>query len=435
MDPLADLRSVLRSHRPPIELEKYRTTYQRTRRVLGAAIPLAALALAGRFESTSVTVGGIGVLGLLILLHTLLRSGSSLLEMVVFDTVAYLGMATFVDSPETTLFVAMVQTFIVFHFIRARFAVAVACGFLLLGLVATAVALNVNSQVRTPAETLLLAGVVAFASLIPVIWTQLQAGAEMHRLRGNKEQLTADKDRLLVDKDRFVASVSHELRTPLTAVVGLAHTLADSAESLTPEEHAEFVSLIVDQSEEVASIVDDLLVTARAGSGQLPLVVGEVNLAEEIQRVAGAEFDLQFDPAEPIIVVADPIRVRQILRNLTSNTIRYGGDLKRITLRRQGVMGLVSVDDSGIAIPEQHLANIFTPFGRAHDRPGQTDSVGLGLTVSRPLATMMGGDVVYSHDGKWGSFQLSLPMAVTATTDAMFAAPAMASVVHRVTRR
>ncbi len=381
-----------------------------------------------------VAVGGVGALGLVILLHALVRSGSTLLEMVLLDTVAYLGMAIFVDSPETTLFVAMAQTFIVFHFVRSRFAVAVACVFMFLGWVATVVVSYVDFQVRTPAESVFLAGVVVLVSMIPVVWTQLQAGAEMHRLRNNKEQLAADKDRLLTDKDRFVASVSHELRTPLAAVVGLAHTLADSAETLTSDEQTEFVSLIVDQSEEVASIVDDLLVTARAGSGQLPLVVGEVNLAEEIQRVASTEFALQFAPTEPVVVVADPIRVRQILRNLTSNTIRYGGESKRITLRRQGVMGVVSVDDNGTAIPEDHLANIFAAFGRAHDRPGQTDSVGLGLTVSRQLAQMMGGDVIYSHDGKWGSFQLTLPMAVTATTDAMLAAPELASAVHRVSR-
>lgn len=106
MDPLADLRSVLRSHRQPIDLERYRTIYQRTRRALGVIIPLVALALAGRFDPTQSAVGGVGDLGFLILLHALVRSGPTFLEMVLIDTAAYLGMAIFVDSPETTLFVA-----------------------------------------------------------------------------------------------------------------------------------------------------------------------------------------------------------------------------------------------------------------------------------------------------------------------------------------
>ncbi len=373
-------------------------------------------------------------MAIVIILHAFVRRESSLLEMVIVDTVVYLGMTCFADSPETPLFVAMVQTFIVFHFVRARVAVAVAGVFLTLGWAATAATFYIDAQHHTPSESLLLAAVVVAVAAIPVIWTQLQAGAEMHRLRRNTEQLAIDKDQLLVDKDRFVASVSHELRTPLTAVVGLAHTLADSAGTLTPEEHSEFVSLIVHQSEEVASIVDDLLVTARAGTGNLSLVVGEVDLGGEIERLTTPDFDLQSDVESPIIVVADPVRVRQILRNLTSNTLRYGGEHKRITLRRHGVMGLVSVDDSGPAINEDHLETIFTAFGRAHARPGQTDSVGLGLTVSRQLARMMGGDVVYRHDGKWGSFQLALPMAVTDTAQAIFASPEMATAAHRVSR-
>lgn len=397
-------------------------------------MPLAALVLMGRFEHSFITTGGLVALGFVIMVHSLLRTQARLLEMVVVDTIAYLGMATFMDSPETTLFVAMVQTFIVFHFVRARVGVVVAAAFLALGWFATAATSYMEVQQRTPYDSVLLAGVVVVVPAIPVIWTQLQAGAEMHRLRMNTERLASEKDRLLVDKDRFVASVSHELRTPLTAVVGLAHTLADGADTLTPQEQAEFVALIVDQSEEVAALVDDLLVTARAGTGNLSLVVGEVNLCEEIERVATSDFALQFDPAKRLIVVADPVRVRQILRNLTSNTMRYGGEKRRITLRQRGVMGVVSVDDNGPAISGDKLDTIFTAFGRAHDRPGQTDSVGLGLTVSRQLAQMMGGDVVYHHDGKWGSFQLSIPMAVTDTAQAIFSSPKTASAVHRVSR-
>jgi signal transduction histidine kinase len=95
-------------------------------------------------------------------------------------------------------------------------------------------------------------------------------------------------------------------------------------------------------------------------------------------------------------------------------------------------MGIVSVEDNGPPLSNEALETIFSAFGRAHDRPGQTDSVGLGLTVSRQLARMMGGEITYHHDGRWGSFRLSLPMAVSETTSAIFAAPATASAVHKV---
>lgn len=432
MDPLADLRALLRSERPSIELERYRTTYRRTRSVEGVVIPLAALGLFWRFDHALVTVGGIAALGFLMLLHATIRSRSSLLEMVVIDTVLYLGIVGFVDSPEIAMFVAVVQTFIVFHFITPRRAVVVALLFLTLGWITTAITTAIEAQIRKPSEVMFLTGVIAFVAIIPVIWTQLQAGFEMHRLRAREEQLSVEKDRLLTDKDRFVASVSHELRTPLTAVVGMAHTLADSADYLTGDEQREFVAHIVEQSEDLAALVDDLLVAARASSGHLSLVVGEVDLHEEVRRVGGAEFDVQVDAPDRVVVVADPVRVRQILRNLTSNSLRYGGDRKRVTLRRKGVMGIVSIDDNGPPLSNEALETIFSAFGRAHDRPGQTDSVGLGLTVSRQLARMMGGEITYHHDGRWGSFRLSLPMAVTETASAIYAAPDTASAVHKV---
>ena len=320
--------------------------------------------------------------------------------MVVLDTLVYLGMAIAVDAPEATLFVAMVQLFIIYHFVRPRQAVLTTIVFIGLGWLATGITTYIDAQVRTPGDVMLLTGVIVLAATVPVIWTQLQAAAEMRRIRKREEKLVLEKDRLLTDKDRFVASVSHELRTPLTAVVGLAHTLADGSDVLSDAEKEEFVGLILEQSEDLAALVDDLLVAARASSGHLSLVVGEVDLREEVERVGGGGFDIQVDTPDRVVVVADPVRVRQILRNLTSNSLRYGGEQKRVTLRRKGIMGVVSIDDNGAPLSTEALETIFSAFGRAHDRPGQTDSVGLGLTVSRQLARMMGGEITYHHDGR-----------------------------------
>jgi signal transduction histidine kinase len=119
-----------------------------------------------------------------------------------------------------------------------------------------------------------------------------------------------------------------------------------------------------------------------------------------------------------------------VLRNLVSNAARYGGQSKRVRIWQRGAMGIVAVEDDGPAIPAESLDSIFSAYGRAHDRPGRTDSVGLGLTVSRQLARMMGGDVSYGHDGRWTSFQLSLPSSVAATTRAIYASPEAAMAAH-----
>ncbi|MDJ0952419.1 MAG: HAMP domain-containing sensor histidine kinase [Acidimicrobiia bacterium] len=433
MDAREDLRAFLRSGRPAVELEHHRATYRRTRVATVSVVVVAVMFTVGRFESPTIAVGGILGMCFSVLLHALVRKRASLLEMIVFDTILYVGATVFADAPELPLFVAMSQLFILFLFVPGRAALVAAFGFLVLAWIATAINLANPTQQRTAGDTMLLVVVVAILAAGPSIWTQLRAGAGMHRLRARQEQLAREKDQLLADKDRFVASVSHEIRTPLTAVVGLAHTLAEANGELSVEERDEFVDTIVEQGEEVASIVEDLLVAARAGSGHLALVVGEVDLAEEVQSVTSDEVEVTV--SGPLVVVGDPVRVRQVLRNLVSNAMRYGGPTKRVALHRRGVLGIVSVQDDGPAIPPEDLDTIFAAYGRAHDRPGRTDSVGLGLTVSRQLARMMGGDVSYSHDGRWASFQLTLPLAVTDTAKAIRADPAEALAAHGVTPR
>jgi signal transduction histidine kinase len=104
------------------------------------------------------------------------------------------------------------------------------------------------------------------------------------------------------------------------------------------------------------------------------------------------------------------VRLRQILRNLVSNAIRYGGDHIDVGVARANGHIHITVEDDGAGIPEGQWEQVFEPYARAHDRAEQPSSVGLGLTVSRKLARLMGGDLAYRHEG--GSvFDLSLPAA------------------------
>ncbi len=120
VDPFGELGSLLRSKRPPVELQQYRTTYRRTRIWANVGIACGAIALAGRFEHTLLTIGGILLLNSLVLIHARLRAASSLLEMVTYDTFMYIGMTILADAPEITLFVAATQTFIIFYFVPSR---------------------------------------------------------------------------------------------------------------------------------------------------------------------------------------------------------------------------------------------------------------------------------------------------------------------------
>ena len=221
-------------------------------------------------------------------------------------------------------------------------------------------------------------------------------------------------EHLVRSKDEFVASVSHELRTPLTAVVGLAQELRKSWETFATDEIAEFIGLIADQSTEVADIVEDLLVAARADIGKVTVRPEAIDVKEQIDGVIAGigapdrtRISVDISSTE---VWADPTRLRQIIRNLLTNAIRYGGkDVRLSTGVIDGQMEL-RISDDGPGISPGLEEKIFEPYARAHEPGSQPNSVGLGLTVSRHLARLMGGNLAYQRE-PMSTFVLTLPTA------------------------
>jgi PAS domain S-box-containing protein len=240
-------------------------------------------------------------------------------------------------------------------------------------------------------------------------------------LEDRVEQRTAELARanerleaLVASKTDFVASVSHELRTPLTSVIGFAELLMDSTTQIDPDQRQGILAEIADQGYELANIVEDLLVAARTEIGDLNVSRVPVNLKaqtaqvlETMRTTAGRAIEIEGDPR---FAVADPQRVRQILRNLVTNAIRYGGPEIVVTLHAasEGLVG-IAVCDNGEGIPEEARDAIFDRYTRAHDRPGLTESFGLGLAISRELARLMGGDLVYNRT-VLTEFRLLLPL-------------------------
>lgn len=227
-------------------------------------------------------------------------------------------------------------------------------------------------------------------------------------------QRNRDLADLVEEKDEFIATVSHELRTPLTAVVGLANEVL-AADDMEEREKDELLRLVVGQANEISHLVEDLLVGARAEIGTVSIHPSAIDLGEEVETVLSAtEDDIAVDVAEGTpLAYADPVRVRQIIRNLVVNAQRYGGNRRRIVVgpHPDGEELVVEVRDDGPALPPNDRERIFRPYTRAHDRPGVTVSVGLGLSVSLRLALLMGGDLVYDHDGDESIFRLRLPLA------------------------
>ncbi len=242
------------------------------------------------------------------------------------------------------------------------------------------------------------------------------AGAYQHRLKSEAREELEHLKELTQAKDRFLASISHELRTPLTGVVGFAGLLRDAGSNLSEEERRTMIGNIADQATDLASIIDDLLVAARAELDVLAVSCVPVDARAQVAQVleaAGPEkcgnIEVVGERAEPCRLVGDPSRVRQILRNLITNACRYGGDRVVIRFGRKDGSVSIQVLDDGLGLPPEEWERIFEPYYRAHGQESQPAAIGIGLSVARQLARLMDGDLVYRRENGWSVFELTLP--------------------------
>jgi len=227
-------------------------------------------------------------------------------------------------------------------------------------------------------------------------------------------QAERDLAALVESKDDLVASVSHELRTPITTILGMAFELRDHSEAFTVEESGELISIIADQSRELSNIVEDLLVAAWTDSDTLAVRPEVVNITTEIRQIVASEpGGPEVDIDRPVLAWADPLRFRQILRNLLSNAGKYGGPKVRITAQSDHKQVRVLVWDDGTGVRRGDHERIFDPYVRSDGDRTLPGSLGLGLPVSRRLARIMGGDLTYRNsEGEGSVFELVLPAPV-----------------------
>ncbi len=249
---------------------------------------------------------------------------------------------------------------------------------------------------------------------------QLAVSLERGRLEDSLNEVTELKEQLeqsIRSKDQFIASVSHELRTPLTGIVGLAEALKSDREMFSDAELDEFMALITEQGAELGNIIEDLLVAARADIGTLSVKPVSADVFDELRTILSLhsakssgrlDASVRGDRAEAIL---DPLRFRQIVRNLLTNALRYGGDSIWAEVEVRGSTVVASIVDDGSGVPEGAERTIFEAYGRGSNSVATPSSVGLGLAVSRQLAELMQGSLEYRRVDGLSRFELTLPLA------------------------
>lgn len=220
---------------------------------------------------------------------------------------------------------------------------------------------------------------------------------------------------LIAGKDRFVASISHELRTPLAAVLGLSEELHLMWDSFEEEEAQELMGVIARGASELATLVEDLLLAAQieVGNGVRSTPVN-FELADEVSHAVEeciSSGELAGPPAvdlQPIRCHADPLRVRQIVRNLVINAGRYGGSSVEVVVSADPAPRVKIMDD-GPGIPATEWERIFSPYEQVVGTDATRGALGLGLAISRQLAEIMGGTLTYEYTNDRSAFTLALP--------------------------
>ena len=224
---------------------------------------------------------------------------------------------------------------------------------------------------------------------------------------------------------QFLADASHELRTPLSTIMGYAELSrrgdpGDSAGMLRAMDRVEA------ESRRMATLVDDLLLLARLGSGR-PLDMGEVDISRLVVDTVSDAHVVAPDhayrlrlPDEPIVVTGDESRLRQVLTNLVANAATHSGPGTAVTVSARLVADRdlveVTVHDDGRGLPAEIAESVFDRFTRADtSRTRASGGAGLGLSIVKAIVTAHGGDVgVVSSPGDT-MFTVTLPVHSPAT--------------------
>ena len=220
-------------------------------------------------------------------------------------------------------------------------------------------------------------------------------------------------------KDEFLGLISHEMRTPVTTILGNARLLRDRADRLAEEDRRMMFDDIGNEAERLTSIVENLLMLTRLESGahvefepQVLAHVVRTSIEGYRSRHEGRAISLSSEPRH-IIVEADRAYLEMLLENLLSNADKYSPPEApiEVVIRSADASAEVLVLDRGIGLPPGEV-DIFAPFYRAEEARTRAAGVGIGLSVCRRLAEVLGGRMwAVAREGGGSEFGFSLPLA------------------------
>ncbi|WP_109120942.1 ATP-binding protein [Azospirillum sp. TSO22-1] len=290
----------------------------------------------------------------------------------------------------------------------------------------------VNAAVqRSWLLSLIVFAVIAGTAVVTIPLAILPPSRLVHRqvddmtaLASRLEAARAEADEANRAKSDFLSRMSHELRTPLNAILGFGQLLHCGASAPLTAQQATCVGHILEAGDHLLQLINDILDLAKIEAGKVQLAVEDVYLDTVLHEcltmteamAAKHGVAVRTDPPGPELAVsADHMRLRQVVLNLLTNAIKYNRPNGTVTLacRAAGSGRLrLSVADTGPGIPEALRPKLFQPFTRLIGERREIEGNGIGLTIARQLAEMMGGTLDYTTTEDEGTtFWVELPLA------------------------
>ncbi len=272
--------------------------------------------------------------------------------------------------------------------------------------------------------TICIAGLVMILFFISLTFNHNRSIALRKIMEQNDdlEQARSQAEAATRSKSEFLANMSHEIRTPMNAIIGFTSLFQMSE---LDEKQRSYLSHIDSASISLLGIIDDILDFSKIEAGKLSMEQIDFRLEEVVNNIAGMvsiqaaekrlELVTSIDPAIPLNLMGDPLRLGQALSNLTSNAVKFthtGSILIRIELVEQDASCCrvrFTVKDTGIGMSDEELSRIFGAFDQADTSvTRQFGGTGLGLPISKNLVEMMGGQIdVESSPGQGSSFSFT----------------------------
>lgn len=229
-------------------------------------------------------------------------------------------------------------------------------------------------------------------------------------------------------KDMFLTTMSHELRTPMNAILGFGQML--EADPTLNEDQRDSVTEILTAGQHLLALINDVLELAKINAGKVDITLESIDLADVlrechhlIQPLAQRQHVmLEFEATCFYTVLADRVRLKQVLLNLLSNAVKYnhaGGKVQvASSLTQNDECVYLAVKDTGMGIAADEIQHLFQPFNRVGTAQSAIEGTGVGLSISSQLIEKMGGRIgVESALGSGSTFWVELPVALQALPD------------------